>query len=219
MDFRKNLFLICFSILLLIIPIHRDNIKFKSTNFNSDFYITTEYSETNSDIIYFDVSNDNHICIAYSDDNIYEYDNNGNFIRKIYYKTPGSVYSYYLNDNLVIYVLRENLNIVLDYNNDIVKKFESKEIYSGYYTSADFTENIRFTKNGYDYYYSNANWFQRRVKEKSYLSITYNGENILTIYENINVYSDFIPIFIVLLCLIVAGSILIIRIRKRVNES
>ena len=182
----------------------------------NSYDISYIYEENESKFIYFDIS-DTNICIAYDNDKIYEFNINGDFIRIIYYSSPGNIYSYYKENNLVIYDLRKNLNIVIGENGNCIETFESLQISDGYYVGDDFCNDIFLEKNGFVYQYINSNWFLRVFKnQKSTFLVLNNDFEIIKIEENFKFIEELIPIFIVSLVVLSLLSFLYFKKRQKV---
>ena len=164
----------------------------------SNFSVTLDFEENNGRMIYFDVSENNKLCISYDNDQVYEYDFNGKFIRSIEYETNGNIYAYYKNENLVINDIRKNLHIVIDENNFCVESFESNNTNSGFYIADSCNEGIKFTKNLYEYQYVNADWFARVFEnKKTHISVRLGDETIIKIEENTGIIYDFAPVIFI----------------------
>lgn len=167
------------------------------------FRVILEYEEDNERMIYFDVSENNKLCISYENDQVYEYDFEGKFIRIIEYKSSGNVCAYYQNDNLVINDIRNDLHIVIDDNNLCLELFESNNTNSGFNIADDCGTNVTVTKNGYEYQYINCNWFSRVFKnKKSHLSVKTVNETIVIIEENRKLTNDLLPVIVITILLI-----------------
>ena len=164
----------------------------------SNFSVTLYFEENNGRMIYFDVSENNKLCISYDNDQVYEYDFNGKFIRSIEYETNGNIYAYYKNENLVINDIRKNLHIVIDENNFCVESFESNNTNSGFYIADSCNEGIKFTKNLYEYQYIHANWFAKVFEnKKTHISVRLGDETIIKIEENTGIIYDFAPVIFI----------------------
>lgn len=174
----------------------------KNTNlvyaFSSEQYnIVLKYEENLANFIYFDIS-DNNICIAFDNDKIYEYNKNGVFLRTISYSSSGDIYSYYKNNNLVIFDVRKKYHIVLDSTGKCIETFETSKATSGYYVGEDFSQNFIFEETGYKYEYINSNWFSRVFSRKKSKIVVSNDNHItLLIEENNKLIDDLIPIIII----------------------
>ena len=131
------------AIMFILISFFRMNISAETVD---DFRVVLEYKENYGRIIYFDVSENNKLCITYDNDKVYEYDLDGKFIRIIECKSNGNVYAYYQNENLVINDIRKDLHVVIDENNMCIESFEAPNTNFGFYVSEECRKNIKFTK-------------------------------------------------------------------------
>jgi len=184
--------------------------------------ITEFYVEDTYDIIYFDVSNEK-VCVAYRDDKVYEYTIEGEFIRTIQYNTSGLIYSYYKENNLIIYALRDKRNIVINNDGEIVEVYESHNAEGGYSTEAEFNEDIRFQMNGYDCEYINKNWIEILFTGKgSRIIISSNNEIKLQIVEYVSyldIMFDILEIIIVILIMLILFNHIKKSIKKDINRN
>lgn len=189
------------AIMFILISFFRMNI---SAEIVDDFRVVLEYKENYGRIIYFDVSENNKLCIAYDNDKVYEYDLDGKFIRIIEYKSNGNVYAYYQNENLVINDIRKDLHVVIDENNMCIESFEAPNTNFGFYVSEECRKNIKFTKNSYEYQYISHNWFSRVfLNKKSQISVSFEDEIIIKVEEKIKIIDDLIPVLIIVILFVI----------------
>ena len=170
----------------------------------SNFSVTLDFEENNGRMIYFDVSENNKLCITYDNDKVYEYDLDGKFIRIIECKSNGNVYAYYQNENLVINDIRKDLHVVIDENNMCIESFEAPNTNFGFYVSEECRKNIKFTKNSYEYQFISHNWFSRVfLNKKSQISVSFEDEIIIKVEEKIKIIDDLIPVLIIVILFVV----------------
>ncbi len=205
-------------IIILLTSLYVNNLKIYVAE-EYEFEVSYTYEETTAALEYFDVSKNNNICISYYDGLIYEYDSNGRFIRIIKSNFTGMAYVYYKDDSLVIYDVREDKNYVFNEQSLCIETFESSEIYSGFYIAEEFSRNINYHKNGYNYKYINANWFERVfANKKSKIIVQRNETTVLEIEENFELIVDLVPIITVATVVPILICSNIIRKRRKQNK-
>lgn len=210
---KRNLVLYLIIILLSVFFMGSSFVTYAAEK--NSYEISYIFEESDADFIYFDIS-DTNICVSYDNDKIYEFSKNGDFIRIIKYSSTGNIYSYYKNNNLVIYDVRKNLNIVIDVNGNCLETFESQQIFAGYYIGDDLCNNLSLEKNGFLYQYINSNWFSRVFKNKKSTIMVIRNENItLKIEENFKLVEELMPIFITSLVVLSLLSCLFIKKRTK----